>query len=398
MKHFFVALIVLILSAQAYSQSYFKPGYIVTNQNDSINGYINYRSNKKNTFECEFKTDKNADAQKYSANDIMAYRFLEGKYYVSQKLHPNDSSNIFLEYLIDGIVDIFYYCDSKGEHYLIQKENESLVELTNEYKPVYKNGNQFAYNSKQYVGILKSTFKDCPQILDDVEDVSFYQNQLIRITKAYHNKVCEDESCIVYSKRKSKLHFNYGVIVGVSMPNISFKHLKVMEDLNDDLTSTKPLNLGAFITISDPLISEKLALYGEVSFEKNRFYTDNANISYTSLKAIPLALRYAVPQQKIAPVFMFGLLINNMLNVKNTGILEDTDCIEKGRLQAGIVGGIGTEFDFISNSRIFFMVRGEYLGGEHYNVWRTLATGGSKTHADFKSRTASIHFSMGIKL
>ncbi|WP_346854426.1 hypothetical protein [uncultured Draconibacterium sp.] len=398
MKQFCVAFIVLIMSAQAFSQSHFKPGYIITNQNDSINGYINYRSNNKNTFECEFKKDIHSESQKYSANDILAYRFTGSKYYVSHKLHSNDSANIFLEYLIDGIVDLFFYCDSKGEHYLIQKENESLVEMTNEYKPVYKNGNQFAYNTKQYVGILKNTFKDCPEILDEVEDVSFYQNQLIRITKDYHNEVCDDKSCIVYSKNKSKLLFNYGVIAGVSIPKLSFKHLKLMEDLNDDLTSTTPLNFGAFITVADPQISEKISLYGEASFEKNKFTADAVDISYTSLKVIPLAIRYAVPEQKISPVFMFGLIINNMLNLKNTGILEDTNCIEKGRLQAGVVGGIGTEFNIFSDSRIFFMVRGEYLGGEHYNVWRTLATGGNETHADFKSRTTSINFSIGIKL
>jgi hypothetical protein len=39
---------------------------------------------------------------------------------------------LFLEYLIHGKIDIFYYCDESGEHYLADKGNTCLVLLTNE--------------------------------------------------------------------------------------------------------------------------------------------------------------------------------------------------------------------------------------------------------------------------
>jgi biotin synthase-related radical SAM superfamily protein len=41
-----------------------------------------------------------------------------------------------LEYLINGIVDIYYYRDDNGEHYLVDNGSGDLLELKNEEKEI----------------------------------------------------------------------------------------------------------------------------------------------------------------------------------------------------------------------------------------------------------------------
>jgi hypothetical protein len=103
------------------AQSDFRPGYIVNNNGDTLTGLIDYKGNQANARKCIFKLSNDASEEKFTPDDIKAYRFIDSKYYVSKKVMTEDSTEtqLFLEYLIDGIVDIYYYLSPSGDNYYV---------------------------------------------------------------------------------------------------------------------------------------------------------------------------------------------------------------------------------------------------------------------------------------
>jgi len=73
---------ILLLSANA--QSNFKPGYLITNDNDTVYGFVDYRTDQMNAEMCRFRQANDDKTQIYSPEQINGYRFIEeGKFYVS---------------------------------------------------------------------------------------------------------------------------------------------------------------------------------------------------------------------------------------------------------------------------------------------------------------------------
>jgi hypothetical protein len=71
---------------------------------------------------------------------LLAFRFLDSKYYVTKEINNKKS---FLEYLIKGKINIYYMRDEKGDHYYLDKENVELTEIPYEEKIIYVDDIQF---------------------------------------------------------------------------------------------------------------------------------------------------------------------------------------------------------------------------------------------------------------
>ena len=130
MRKFSISLtIIVFLSGSLIAQSDFRPGYIIYNNGDTLTGLIDYKGNQANARKCVFKLSKDDQEEKFTPEDIKAYRFIDSKYYVSKKILTEDSieTQLFLEYLIDGIVDVFYYRDLSDENYLIDNGDGNLL-------------------------------------------------------------------------------------------------------------------------------------------------------------------------------------------------------------------------------------------------------------------------------
>ena len=85
MKRLFTFLLLVVSIALSQAQNNFKNGYIITNNNDTIWGEIDFRVDELNAQRCKFRQDKNSETKIFLPGEIQAYRFSkEGKYYVSK--------------------------------------------------------------------------------------------------------------------------------------------------------------------------------------------------------------------------------------------------------------------------------------------------------------------------
>ena len=317
-------LIFLLAMGSLFSQSEFRNGYIIKNNNDTIYGYIDYKGDLSSSKKCIFKKEIASEKLEFLPEEIISYRFIDSKYYVSRLLETDAGEEfVFFEYLIDGIVDIFYYRNEQGDHYFMDQGDGRLIELKNMTKEVYFNNKKYLKESKEYIGVLKYAFKESPKQSKKVDNLLLSHKSLIRIAKDYHDEVCTTEECIIYEKEVAENKFTYGVIGGVHFVSISKwnEFNAELEYLNNGNFECDLFpSIGLFLKLSIPQINEHVHAKVEISYNKlnvysvvsgiypnyHTFFTDCITIEQNAINSVAL-IGYEFPEGKlIRPVFQAG--------------------------------------------------------------------------------------------
>jgi hypothetical protein len=399
MKRLFSSVILAAsIFLQAYSQNDFQNGYVVMNNNDTISGLINYGSNHENTLKCLFKTDQQATIRTFYPDSIIAYRFDNSKYFISKKISTTDSTKIFLEFIFDGIVDLYDYFDESGVHYLISKTDDKFIELKNDIRTTTVNGVKYERDSKEYIGTLKTLFIDSPATLKKADNVSLNLNSLIDLSEGYHKDVCPSEECITYAKKKVDIRFSFGIIAGISYSGISITETQrttgrfILPDYGTGIM------LGTLINISEPFFSRRLSIQSEITVAYNKYSTDKSSLDMMTLN-IPLQLKYSFPLKNIQLSALAGLGYNNILVFDYVSTDYGKYDFIAGRNQLCAIGGIEFSYNLISKNRILLQLRYEYNSGtEHKGHWSDIYYyGGENDYNEFDMTTPKLTFLVGYQ-
>lgn len=329
MKHLFILVMFIFLGIiKSYSQSDFRKGYIIKNNNDTLYGLLDYRGIKANSKKCIYKKDKDSEKQEFTPADLKAYRFIDSKYYISKPVKSGDKADtLFLEYLINGFISIYYYRDDMGEHYLLDKNDTMLYELTNEEKNVYVDHTRYTKKSNEYIGILKYSFKESPSIIQKAEKVNLDHKSLIKITLDYNKTVCSDKECIIYEKKLPKIKARFGPIIGYTTRSISKKSgfsNELFYLQNSSFEKGSYPSIGLYFKINMPYLNEKLFIqyegtYYQLKLKTTNVYVEPSTVHMNYINTISLAqntfnnsvsLRYESAKGKIRPTLQTGLFYN----------------------------------------------------------------------------------------
>lgn len=395
-----IAIIILFtfLSPGIFSQSNFKNGFIITNNSDTIFGLVKNNGKKKNSLRCNFKKDSEAEIISYNPGDIKAYRFIDGKYYVSRSLNSSNAEKVFLEFLFEGITDLYFYSDKTGEHYLVEKNNEGLEELKNETLIRTSDNDQlqvkYEKESNEYMGVLKNYFLDGPLTLKKVEGISLSQNSLINIAQDYHNEVCPDMLCTNYRKNNVKPEYNFGIITGLSVSDIRIYNTTYTDFLKIDSFSVSLCpSIGIFVNIHDASISERLSLHLETTVNRYKFSTEETTLNIIGIK-MPVVFKYTFDSKYIQPSLLLGLAYQRLLYFNSYSLNYDSFKMESGKDQLGITTGFETAYKINSGQSIFLQLKYERLRGHgHFGQFQYL----TKTYSEsYKTDLNNIFLTMGI--
>lgn len=330
MKRKLVLLVcICVLFAVSYSQSDYRNGFIITNNNDTIYGLIDFRSRYSNSHECIFIKNNESDKTTYKPFDIQAYRFVDDKYYVSKEIIRNDTiKSIFLEFLLKGAANLYSYYDFyDGEHFYIDNNQGIFIELKNTKVEEYIDDTKYLREKKEYQGVLKYYFQEAPSVTSKTDNLAYGQNSLINLFKDYHDEVCSGEECISYVKKPIKLKFSLGPFIGFNIYteylniNYLFVNYYLLEpsDFNNSLLPTYGLYFNFYL----PEVNQKLHFQYEVSYSKWRqnvssvYYDSIFNIDYyMSMAYLQQSINnvflftYEFPKGKIRPLFQIGAFFN----------------------------------------------------------------------------------------
>lgn len=271
----------------ANGQSDFQKGYIITQEYDTIIGEIDNRNYYSNSQFCDFRKIKTDSIIRYYPDNLTGYRFTDGKYYVSKEVKDK---RVFMEYLINGKLDVYYYQDEFGtDHFYASKDTSSIRELTYNKGIKVIDGEQMYYELKPYVWLLTYFTSDCPKIKEEILKLNEpNHNNLINFAQKYHNLTCLDDKCIIYEKkipRKIKFRIEGG-------PNYFFSNVTA------DLARKLYPSYGFNVLFQQSNKNERLYLGIGVTREGK---TDNVN----NVIRIPLSINYIHPKQGFSPLLAY---------------------------------------------------------------------------------------------
>jgi len=215
MRNLILLIFLFSLVTVAKAQNNYREGFIITNKNDTIKGFIDFRANSTNGGECKFRLSQTSDVQMFHPYDILGYMFVnEKKFYVSRTITLNNlEKKVFLEYLVQGMKDLYFYDDDDIHYYLVEDSDGKLVPITKDQGKMV--GDKFSRTEK-YKGKLLYVFRDCPSLNEKINNGIFDRKLMVDLARKYHQQMCTTgQECIVfendYKQKFTKVYFSvYG--------------------------------------------------------------------------------------------------------------------------------------------------------------------------------------------
>ncbi len=364
---FFIMCILLTTSINIFAQNDIKKGYIITFENDTIFGKIRIRSNISNSQKCEFYKD--GIQKDYKPSEIFAYRVENEKYYISREIELESlKKTVFLEYLLEGVANLYYYKEYDKDYFFIEKD-EKLALLSNKMiKYEHEEGYMIEKPSNNYKGALKFLFQDCPEIQNDIKNVDFSYKPLINITQKYHNLTCSEYSCITYAKSMSrKIVFEpYAGIVSSTMKitHVNGKENDVNYLIGCNFIFYPVKNEGNFSFCLGISISKNN--YKGIYSYSNDFRDFILSTRYTAIR-LPLLIEYNFLKKKITPYINGGIaptyaILNEAQATTESSLFSRPHIHETEfyNFNLGLVIGTGLKYNINNNSFIKFNLQLEH--------------------------------------
>ena len=232
-------ILLAVFATVTMAQTNPKPGYVITNNGDTIRGVIDFRTNEKLSKQCDFWANGESEGKTYQPGDIEGFRFdNNGKYFVTRRLNVYGEPELyFAEFMVQGKMNLYCVADKYVEYFFFEREDGEMERLANRSlisSSTIQEAKDHQQEAKLQYGKVRILLKDSQTAVDDMNDMDMSRRKLISVVRDYHNDVCTDgSSCIVYEYKEEsdrvKAHFK--VFAGYAY----FSHERtVKQDLPDE--------------------------------------------------------------------------------------------------------------------------------------------------------------------
>ena len=313
MKQPLLLLFSIFIAQQICAQNDFRPGYIITKEGDTLNGFVNYKVGLKKFEICSYKkTKEQKDQVNYYPNQIDGYGFVGDRFFEAKEITAEESKKVFIEVLVKGKATLYRY----NSDFFIEKNDSIFKQLVNEVSIEYTELGYREKQSNRHIGVLTYLFSDCPKVKKKAQTVQLKEKALVNLTKAYND--CFNEPSIVFLENIPWLKANVGFSPGC---------------FSSELGNATAFSFGAFVDISVPRVNERISIhtgaqYVSANFEgsstrSNRFF----NFSYETTTImeqlrIPVGIKYTFPEKKVTPYFAVGVMNNINLKTNMVSMVE----------------------------------------------------------------------------
>ena len=349
----------LLTGSSIWAQRDYRKGYIITNEQDTIYGWIDYRGDVRNAKICSFRKTEIGQATEYTPADIAAYRYIDNKFYISKNIGNADvQEQVFLEYLVNGLAKLYYFRDENfNDHYYIENDGQFL-ELKIVKKEVEIDGKTKIQSVKTYIGILKATL-NVWEMNSEIDNARLEHSSLINIARDYHQYACTDGSeCIVYEKKKPLMALRIGPVVGADISTLKLMEYDVEKYKFDPSTN---FIAGVTLNFLMPRLNEKIFLQMQIMYTKYYFfdaYVSPQKATDTHIRSnvfqLGMAIKYEYPKGRWRPTLAAGAAA---IWLPDGSIMKNTDTYTYGGVRPSIVKN-----DFPTR----FMYGFEVIPGVHY--------------------------------
>lgn len=333
-------LIIHILSAQHN----YKPAIIIGLQNDTLKGFVDYRTDQLNSSECRFRTAENTPDRLFKPEQIAGYKLpKDGKYYISHEI-AIDSVNrrtLFLEFLVQGTVNLYYYQDQENfDHYYFEKTKGELIEVTKEREKIsnlrfkvektwYSSASNYNknMNDRNYRIVLANIFNESLRISARANNAGFERKDFIDLTSQYNAEMDKNNPTnIVFANDNFKTFFETTITLSGGAQYIKYVSLPIylIQNYSIESQSIMPV-VAAQLTLTSPRVSKSFAIIADLSMSQftgacdyvgkyNSYY----NYQYNALRVgTSIGVKYIYTKTNFCP-FIEAALANSFFMFKSS--------------------------------------------------------------------------------
>lgn len=384
MRKIIIILFVFCTTGMLFAQDNFKQGYIIKNERDTINGWVDFRTVKINNQQCKFRLTEDGETTTYLPGEIIGYRFQnEGKYYISKNIEIEGVKQmVFLEYLLSGLLDLYLYEETSTSFYFFEDQEGNIFPV----EKSFNDGNRviededgrrrYSQQNFKYAGMLRYIFKDCEPVVKKVGKNSYKEENIIKLTKEYHGLMCgTGEECIIFEGKRDKKYVNIKFAPYVGWASQSYTFLIGGDSKGSDISS---VIMGGEFNMVIPRWNKNISIIVDLSATKMKKDFPRAQYSNTIIKMeswvfdMKMGLRYQFDVSKrFKPTVDGGFLVSYVTNSSSNKVGDVAMSQLWGNmnyLMAGYSFGIGLNVMTIKDQYLF--VRADYRGrkGPYYDI------------------------------
>lgn len=303
MKFLYVLILFTLVSLFANAQPDFHKGFIVTNNGDTLQGFINYKNDISLSKKCEFKSSKRGKKQIYSPLQIHSFCILGQKYYISKEINGDKR---FLDCLVKGDLSIYISPHKFKDLYFIEKGN-SFTTITFNDSIIEKNGKTYQIKDNRHKTILHKYTLDVVGLNTEIEKMEeLNKNNLSKLAIKYNKNSKKQQPYYEYFNKK-QLYVSITPFAGIKF--IPKSQLTAYEK-SSFLTKAIILDFG--------LERFKERLFLRTGLESTSFTLTNNDeiresrvlfsLGYSSPKSFLISPNFSV--NVFSPNYMFGVKLN----------------------------------------------------------------------------------------
>ena len=326
------ALFVVALFIPSIAQKGYKPAYIVTSVNDTINGYINYQNWKRNPRKVRFKKTESSKAEAYGIDQLLAFE-VGGDIY-QKHIVNTEISSLAIDYLdikkepslkkdtalvraiVLGEKSLYEYIDrgDKSHFYIKETEVDTLTLLVyKKYKEEGADGEKLIKENNSYKGQLSYYFRDCFSLQSKISKTAYKLNNLRNLFAEYY-KCSVDQP--FYQVKTEKVSIESGVLLGFTRTKLNFSSStgkNIIVDLEYDPSTN--ITIGGFVNFVLPRANRKWAIINELLYHSYAMQEESTSFDFAYLKLNNL-LRFSYPINESIR-FHVDAGISNGIAIKN---------------------------------------------------------------------------------
>ena len=303
--------IICVYSSDVVAQRGKKDGFIITIQNDTLFGKIEFHDLIQSRKECLFTGDNGATV--YTPSQIKGYGFVNDRFYTSQIL-----ADTFLQVLISGELSLY----KGGSEYYFYKKGSKLLKLEYELKKDTIDGKAYESQKMAWKGYVNIMIFDCIKDPEVIKNLNLNERDLTRLALDYNK--CRGAKYTDYLAKKPWTKIELGAVSGISHSSINIKNASATYDfLPDKYLSNDPV-FGLVFVLSSPRFYGRIGLQSEIEYLKSEFFCERINTypshtdyhdSYISLTtlAFPQSVRYTLIDRDYKVYVNLGIVLTNYL-------------------------------------------------------------------------------------
>lgn len=307
-----------------------KPGFIITNENDTIFGTIDYRSDAKNAYECLFQKEGETTFRSYSPKELKGYRFTDNGIYYVTRTFPVDGQNkeFFAEFLLKGGVSLFRHKENDTDYYYMVDETGKVATV--------KDTGVMAASPAEVDRAKRNTLREASQIFaksskaqDHLWKKAINAENLTKITRDYDMEYCTDSGdCVQFqydqkATQSIQVRLRLQASCGIGINSLEPTRNAYDKENNQTMTALVPqIGIGAdflFPRSEQHWSLQFLAIVGywNLSKEMRDLYNskeDTSSLKYWNIEGQIGGVYHFCPKKKVSPIVRGGLVIDQALS------------------------------------------------------------------------------------